>query len=375
MVDGVVWVYGPPGVGKSTVGWALYNRSVDSGLRTAYVDIDQLGMCYPASGADPDRDRLKATSLARVLDNFRAAGAQRCIVSGVLHPTAFAIYEHAVRDHDVRFIRLTASHDALRERLLRRGRRHSADVADALEEAVALDHAAFSHPTVDTEGRPADEVVDQVCTLVDHDRPAPLSTDSTLYGPAQAAGRVVVVSGATAVGKSSVAWMLADRLRAAGSVCGFADLQQVGFLRPGAAHDPAMVRLRAANLAALWDACHEAGADHLVVAGSVSSADEARAYRQALPLADMTVVRLTADPSTLRRRVHERRFGGPAVLAGDHLLGQPEHVLDALADEACRVAEQLAAATFEDVVVDTTDCAMADVVAAIARAGVGRVGA
>jgi hypothetical protein len=111
------------------------------------------------------------------------------------------------------------------------------------------------------------------------------------------------------------------------------------------------------------------------VAGVVASADEARAYQQSLPNADVTFVRLTADPSTLHRRVHERRFGGPAVLAGDHLLGQPEHVLDALAEDACRTAERLAAEPFEDVVVDTTDCPVADVAAAIARAGVGRVGA
>jgi ribose 1,5-bisphosphokinase PhnN len=360
----VVWVYGPPGVGKSTVGWALSDRSVESGLRTAYVDIDQLGMCYPASAADPFRDRLKATSLARVLANFRAAGAQRCIVSGVLHPTAFPIYASAVRDHDVRFIRLTADHDVLRERLLRRGGRNGADIADAIEEAVALNRSRFGHPTIDTDGVPVDDVVERAAVLLDNHPPVP-TRPRELSGPATAPGRIVVVSGATAVGKSSVAWILAHRLREEGGVCAFADLQQLGFLRP-ADPEPAMVRLRAANLGAFWDACHEAGADDLVVAGSIASMDEARTYRRALPNADVTVVRLTAEPTTLRRRLHERRLGGPAVLAGDHLLGQPAHVLDRLADEACAAAERLAAAPFEDLVVDTSDRTVDEAAEAIA---------
>ena len=48
----VLWLCGPPGAGKSTVGWAIYSQLVQSGLQTAYVDIDQLGICYPAGG-DP----------------------------------------------------------------------------------------------------------------------------------------------------------------------------------------------------------------------------------------------------------------------------------------------------------------------------------
>jgi adenylylsulfate kinase-like enzyme len=49
----VFWLYGPSGVGKTTTAWALYEQLAREGVRTGYVDIDQLGMCYaPPTLAD-----------------------------------------------------------------------------------------------------------------------------------------------------------------------------------------------------------------------------------------------------------------------------------------------------------------------------------
>jgi AcrR family transcriptional regulator len=42
----VLWLYGPSGIGKTTVTWELFVRLVREGISTGYVDIDQLGMCY-----------------------------------------------------------------------------------------------------------------------------------------------------------------------------------------------------------------------------------------------------------------------------------------------------------------------------------------
>jgi adenylylsulfate kinase-like enzyme len=60
----VLWLTGPPGSGKSTLAWAVYQRLADAGARVAHVDIDQLGMCFPASDDDPERDGLKIRALA-----------------------------------------------------------------------------------------------------------------------------------------------------------------------------------------------------------------------------------------------------------------------------------------------------------------------
>src|SRR5262245_36438170 len=91
----VLWLYGPPGVGKTTVTWTLFVRLAREGVLTGYVDIDQLGMCYgpptpqdwaPEPAADPGRHRLKARALDAVVANFQSAGARCVLVPGVTDP-------------------------------------------------------------------------------------------------------------------------------------------------------------------------------------------------------------------------------------------------------------------------------------------------
>ncbi|WP_267909897.1 hypothetical protein [Nucisporomicrobium flavum] len=36
----VLWLTGPPGVGKSAVGWEVYTRLLAAGVHAAYADID-----------------------------------------------------------------------------------------------------------------------------------------------------------------------------------------------------------------------------------------------------------------------------------------------------------------------------------------------
>lgn len=38
----VLWLSGPPGVGKSAVAWVIYERLQGAGAAPAYVDVDQL---------------------------------------------------------------------------------------------------------------------------------------------------------------------------------------------------------------------------------------------------------------------------------------------------------------------------------------------
>ena len=73
----VLWVTGPPGVGKTAVAWEIYGRITRAGAAPAYVDVDQLGMCYPPTASDPDRHRLKARNVASLRASFAEAGA-RC---------------------------------------------------------------------------------------------------------------------------------------------------------------------------------------------------------------------------------------------------------------------------------------------------------
>jgi len=59
----VLWLCGPPGAGKSAVGWALYDGLARSGARAGFVDMDQLGMCFPAPPDDPEEREVKLTVL------------------------------------------------------------------------------------------------------------------------------------------------------------------------------------------------------------------------------------------------------------------------------------------------------------------------
>jgi hypothetical protein len=82
----VLWLCGPPGAGKSAVGWALYAGLARSGARAGFADIDQLGMCLPAPPDDPERYRLKERNLSVVAGHFRVVGCDAVVVSGDLGP-------------------------------------------------------------------------------------------------------------------------------------------------------------------------------------------------------------------------------------------------------------------------------------------------
>jgi DNA-binding NtrC family response regulator len=43
----VLWLNGPSGVGKSTVAFAIFRQLNDAGTKSAFVDVDQVGLCYP----------------------------------------------------------------------------------------------------------------------------------------------------------------------------------------------------------------------------------------------------------------------------------------------------------------------------------------
>jgi hypothetical protein len=86
----VLWICGPAGVGKSTAAWRLYTELADSGVHVAFIDSDQLCMCYPAPAGDPGRQHVKALNVGSLIRNFRSAGARCVIVNGVLGPAGLA---------------------------------------------------------------------------------------------------------------------------------------------------------------------------------------------------------------------------------------------------------------------------------------------
>src|SRR5215204_3830848 len=92
-----LWICGPSGVGKSSVGWELFAQVRAAGVTAAYLDTDQIGFCRPAPEGDPDHYALRSRNLAALWPNVRAAGAGAMIVSGILEmPDAVRLFTAAV---------------------------------------------------------------------------------------------------------------------------------------------------------------------------------------------------------------------------------------------------------------------------------------
>ena len=348
----VLWLCGPPGVGKSTVAWTAFGELQRWGMTVGYVDVDQLGMCYPRGGDHQMAHDARAPNVAGVLRNFRAAGAQVAIVSGAMDAEAQPLYRAKARASDIAFYRLRLDHQELEGRLAARG---AADESTAvLKYADALDRSGFASLTVDTGGKTVDQVLDLVLfhalgSLDFCKRLEPTTIGSMCRAP----GSVLWLCGPMAVGKSSVAWVIYNELRRAGVGVGFVDLEQIGFLRPTSADDPANHRLKAANLAAMWDTYSASGAERLIVCGPITAREDLRPYVAALPETSLALCGLRANPGDLRHRITRRAQGGGPRLAGDRLIGQPPEALETALSTALAEDAAVARGEVADLVVET----------------------
>ncbi len=167
----VLWVCGPPCVGKSTVGWEIFAQLTASGITAAYVDLAQIGFSRPVPDDDPHNHRIKARNLGAMWPTFQAAGARCLVISGgVEDRDDVARYAGALPGTALTLVRLHAGRSQLAERIQRRGRgegpsipgnelkgRSAAFLGRFTERAIAdaddLEHAKLDALRVDTDGR------------------------------------------------------------------------------------------------------------------------------------------------------------------------------------------------------------------------------
>jgi adenylylsulfate kinase-like enzyme len=248
----VLWLCGPPGAGKSTVGWEIFAQSSEAGIEAGYVDIDQLGMCCPEPALDPGRHRMKAQNLGAVVANYRAAGARCVIVSGVVD-AGHGVHADMIPRAALTVCRLRVGPNELRQRFLGRG--GQADLLEeVLSDADAMDASDFADVCVDTSGLSAAEATRLVRQSIAGwpDLPGPGRPQA---GPDEgsviaADGPILLLCGATGVGKSTVGFEVYLRMSRAGSSVACIDLDQVGFCCPVPADDTGNHRVKARNLAA-----------------------------------------------------------------------------------------------------------------------------
>ncbi|WP_426507402.1 hypothetical protein ACPPVO_54455 [Dactylosporangium sp. McL0621] len=360
----VLWLYGASGVGKTTVTWELFVQLTREGVAAGYVDIDQLGMCYgpptrqhwaPEPAADPGRHQLKARTLDAVVANFQDAGARCVIVPGVTDPVR-GVETDLVPHAALTTCRLRAEPAELSRRLAARGSPND-DHAEQIAYADALDRAFATEPCVDTTGLTVGEVVDRVRARTGWpDLAAPVEKPSaTRQVPDPTPGEILWLHGPAAVGKSTVGWQVYQQVRRVGISAAFVDLDQIGFHRPAAAGDPGNHRLKAANLAAVWHAFRDSGAECLIAVGPLDRPEDLAAYTAVLPAATITLCQLHASRQVLAERVARRGRGLTPTrgLAGDELLGQPQARLHEIADQAALIVDALDGVG--DLRVDTDD--------------------
>ena len=384
----VLWITGPPGVGKSTASWQLFTELARSGTRTAFAEADQLCMCYPAPPHDPGRDLIRARNTATVIRNFQAAGARRVIVNGVVDP-AMGVQRYLLEQAAVLVCRLRADPDEVVRRLVGR-QRDSSDVR-VLARRVRdgcdrMDASDFADVFVDTTGTPAGGVAalirdrcrgwpgfgvagEQPGAAPDADRPTGSKadgseatrskTDGSKADGSETAdadgsgGQVLLVCGPAGVGKSTIGFEVYRRCLRAGLTAGYIDLDQIGFLTPRPDDDPRRHGLKARNLAGIWRTYRAAGATHLVMSGPVENQAVLRAYAAALPAAVITACCLRAGPAELRRRIMTRGEGGSWPQPGDPLRGQPARYLSRVAEQAAADAQALDHAALDALRIDT----------------------
>jgi hypothetical protein len=153
-------------------------------------------------------------------------------------------------------------------------------------------------------------------------------------------GPILMLCGATGVGKSTAGFEVYARMVRAGSTAAYIDLDQIGFCHPVPPGDAGHHRVKAASLAALWQTYRAAGAQCLIAVGPVENEAAVQAYAGALPRATITLCRLHAGADELTRRITLRGQGGSWPQPGDPLAGQPA---DRLLRAAARAAADAAA--------------------------------
>ncbi|MFT4135829.1 AAA family ATPase [Microbacterium sp.] len=318
---------GPPGVGKSTVAWTLAQHAAETGIPVAYLDIDQLGMCYPAADDDPDRWRLKERALRRLARKFAAAGAERLIVSGVASPDA----PPPASEFPTWSLWLNAPETVLGARLATRGWTSERVAEVASIGASESSRADPSWTRLETGERAPHQTVADVLRALDASPPlhaaAPFFTPESADQHRSDSGpfRVLWLCGPRVAGTSSVGWAVATEAWSKEYRTGFIDAAQLSFVwnidRPvGACH--------AQELAHVF---RDAGAQSVVIVAPLLV--DPRAVRQTLASDGFGWVRIRADEDARRERIRHRRQGRGPVLPGDDLVAAPESVLESVLAE------------------------------------------
>ncbi|MDE3111720.1 MAG: hypothetical protein KGK34_02135 [Chloroflexota bacterium] len=162
----------------------------------------------------------------------------------------------------------------------------------------------------------------------------------------------IIVTGPVGVGKTTVAEQMGYLLLDAKIPHANIDFDRLTACYPRPADDDRWgTKLGLRNLAALWTNFHAAGARRLLIASVIEARSELEGIRDAVPGADILVVRLRAAPGTLHARIRHDRHGD----------------IEWDLHRAVELAEQMDARPVEDMLVETQDRDPTDIAREILR--------
>ncbi|HBO3684530.1 TPA: AAA family ATPase [Pseudomonas aeruginosa] len=158
-----LFINGTVGVGKSSAAEALAECLAGRGVAHALIDLDAIRRCWPAPADDPFNLALELRNLAALAANYRAAGAQRLILAGVIERRAdLARYRDALGGSRLSLCRLQASPETLAARLRIRHASDLQGLAWHLRRSAELDailrEAALDDLVVETDRIAVDAV-------------------------------------------------------------------------------------------------------------------------------------------------------------------------------------------------------------------------
>ncbi len=164
---------------------------------------------------------------------------------------------------------------------------------------------------------------------------------------------VLLITGPVGVGQSTVAAEAARLLREAKIPHALVDLAWIEQCWLAPADDPWNERLTPRNLACLWVNFRQAGADRLILVRVLEARSLLRHVAEAVPGAEIRVVRLRAPLAVLHTRIRSREASDPSWFLGaathtakvmeqaqveDHLVDNQDRPVAVVAGEVLRLA-------------------------------------
>ena len=309
----ILWICGAAAAGKSVTAWHAFTAAATS-QALGYIDVDQVGMLYPDDEADEYGYSLKNEAITAIAPNFTEAGARRLLVSGVVDSRE-AGQADRLDQADVRYLLLTVDDEVLRRRILERGWDKS-DADEIVTEQSDLRALDFADAVIDTTGQTVAAVAERALAKLataSPERTSHIESETPKLTPE----RTIFITGPRVAGCSTVGFGFARRAWSEGSRTGFADLEQLSFLRTPQSTAQTSTSLGLTNLATLASVFTSRGATLFVGNGHLRDEHQVAALRQ--HLSDVIVVRLRANADTLKSHILGRLGGNEARLTGDDL--------------------------------------------------------